>query len=258
MHGDDPAQSSPRLLAAIGRRVALSELEHANRTEGQHHGHAGKDERRAQEREHIARGEAAGAREGCGAQVQGTGVDGLGQNVAQRPEGDRSDGGDADDAAEKADRDGRGEGFQELLTTFESDEHVLTAVEAGAAGFPVKNIPPDQLIAAIRIMHSGDAVISPGPTRRLLATFRRRPAESRTPSRGSDTQAVAELTPREREILSLIAEGRTNQEICTELWLSMPTIKTHIGNLIAKTGSRDRVQLVLFALRTGIAALKAR
>ncbi|WP_212820624.1 response regulator [Polymorphospora rubra] len=145
-----------------------------------------------------------------------------------------------------------------ILTTFESDEYVLSAVEAGAAGFLVKNIPPDQLIAAIRTVDSGDAVISPGPTRRLFATFRRRPAESRTPLSSTDARAVAELTPRERDILVLIADGRTNQEICNELWLSMPTIKTHIGNLIAKTGSRDRVQLVLFALRTGIAALKAR
>jgi DNA-binding NarL/FixJ family response regulator len=142
-----------------------------------------------------------------------------------------------------------------ILTTFDSDEHVLTAVEAGAAGFLVKNTPPDQVVTAIRTVHSGDAVISPGPTRRLFATFRRRPPGTASFVSRADAQAITELTSRENDILALIAEGRTNQEICDELWLSMPTIKTHIGNLIAKTGARDRVQLVLFALRTGLASL---
>lgn len=141
-----------------------------------------------------------------------------------------------------------------ILTTFDSDEHILTAVEAGAAGFLVKNTPPDQVITAIRTVHNGDAVISPGPTRRLFATFRHHPGTASLISR-ADAQAITELTPRENDILALIAEGRTNQEICDELWLSMSTIKTHIGNLITKTGARDRVQLVLFALRTGLGSL---
>ncbi|MFF2652950.1 response regulator [Streptomyces sp. NPDC058045] len=140
-----------------------------------------------------------------------------------------------------------------ILTTFDADEHVLTAVESGAAGFLLKNTPPEQLVTAIRTVHSGDAVISPGPTRRLFATFRHRPTAPPPP--GAGTRAAAGLTPRECEVLALIAEGRTNREICEELWLSMPTVKTHVGNLIAKTGSRDRVQLVLFALRTGVASL---
>jgi len=142
-----------------------------------------------------------------------------------------------------------------ILTTFDNDEYVLTAVEAGAAGFLVKNTPPDQLIEAIRTVHSGEAVISPGPLRRLFATFRTRPANAPSPLVGADARTVGELTPRERDIIVLIARGRTNQEICDDLWLSMPTVKTHIGNLLAKTGSRDRVQLVLFALRTGVATL---
>lgn len=142
-----------------------------------------------------------------------------------------------------------------ILTTFDSDEHILTAVEAGAAGFLVKNSPPDQVVAAIRTVHSGDAVISPGPTRRLFATFRRRPSSAASLASQEDARALAELTPRENDVLVLVATGRTNQEICDELWLSMPTVKTHIGNLIAKTGSRGRVQLVLFALRTGLASL---
>lgn len=145
-----------------------------------------------------------------------------------------------------------------ILTTFDSDEHILSAVEAGAAGFLVKNTPPDQLISAIRTVHSGDAVISPGPTRRLFAAFRQDTIEFASPQSRTDTRTVARLTPRERDILTLIAQGLTNQEICDRLWLSMPTVKTHIGNLLAKTNSRDRVQLVLFALRTRITAITGR
>lgn len=138
-----------------------------------------------------------------------------------------------------------------ILTTFEADEYVLTAVEAGAAGFLLKNTPPDQLIDAIRTVHSGNAVISPVPTRKLFATFRTR-REPGEPAAAADQQQVAALTPRERDVLILIAAGLTNREICDRLWLSMPTVKTHIGSLIAKTHSRDRVQLVLFAFRSGI------
>ncbi|WP_236865972.1 response regulator [Brevibacterium daeguense] len=142
-----------------------------------------------------------------------------------------------------------------ILTTFDRDEYVLTAVEAGAAGFLVKNTPPDHLTEAIRSVHRGDAVISPGPTRRLFAAFRLGPATRPSAPSTMDERAVSELTARERDILVLIADGRTNQEICDELWLSMPTVKTHIGNLLAKTSARDRVQLVLFALRNGLAAV---
>lgn len=139
-----------------------------------------------------------------------------------------------------------------ILTTFDTNEYVLAAVEAGAAGFLLKNTPPDDLIDAIRTVHQGNAVISPGPTRRLFATFRRDP---QTPSANSaltreERQVAASLTTREREVLTLITQGLTNQEICDQLWLSMPTIKTHISNLIAKTQCRDRVHLVLFALRS--------
>jgi DNA-binding NarL/FixJ family response regulator len=143
-----------------------------------------------------------------------------------------------------------------ILTTFDSDEHILAAVESGAAGFLVKNTPPDQLISAIHTVQSGDAVISPGPTRKLFAAFRQgTTTDSSSPQSRTDKRTVAVLTPRERDTLTLIAQGLANQEICDRLWLSMPTVKTHIGNLLAKTNSRDRVQLVLFALRTGIAAV---
>lgn len=140
-----------------------------------------------------------------------------------------------------------------MLTTFEADEYVLTAVEHGAAGFLLKNTPPDQLIAAIRTVHSGNAVISPGPTRRLFAAYRHTP---RNPGEHEEDSALVEtLTQREREVIELVAQGLSNQEICDHLWLSMPTVKTHIGNLIAKTHARDRVQLALYALRTGLATL---
>lgn len=142
-----------------------------------------------------------------------------------------------------------------ILTTFDSDEYVLTAVEAGAAGFLVKNTPPGGLVAAIRTVHDGDSVISPGATRRLFATFRANPARPQGMLAQADARAAAELTDREREVLVLIADGRSNREICDVLWLSMPTVKTHVGNLLTKTGARDRVQLVLFALRTELATL---
>lgn len=142
-----------------------------------------------------------------------------------------------------------------ILTTFDSDEYVLTAVEAGAAGFLVKNTPPDDLVEAIRTVHNGDSVISPGPTRKLFASFRANPARSQVMLSQADIRAVAGLTDREQEVLALIADGRSNREICDQLWLSMPTVKTHVGNLLAKTGAHDRVQLVLFALRTELTAL---
>jgi len=155
-----------------------------------------------------------------------------------------------------------------ILTTFDTDGYVMGSIEAGAAGFLLKNTPPQDLIAAIHTVHDGDSVISPGPTRRLLTAVRAGQvsgagAESSvgsTPSEGSAeavraaeaAQQVEALTQREREILALIALGLTNQEICDREWLSMPTVKTHVSHLLSKTGCRDRVQLVLLALRGGV------
>ena len=155
-----------------------------------------------------------------------------------------------------------------ILTTFDTDGYVMGSIEAGAAGFLLKNPPPQDLIAAIHTVHDGDSVISPGPTRRLLTAVRAGQvsgagAESSvgsTPSEGSAeavraaeaAQQVEALTQREREILALIALGLTNQEICDREWLSMPTVKTHVSHLLSKTGCRDRVQLVLLALRGGV------
>ncbi|MBU8580057.1 response regulator transcription factor [Brevibacterium luteolum] len=142
-----------------------------------------------------------------------------------------------------------------ILTTFDTDEHVLTAVESGAAGFLVKNTNPGDVISAIHTVHGGDAVISPGPTRRLFTTFRLRQSRPSASASLAGADVADQLTPRERDIIARVAAGMTNQEICDDLWLTMPTVKTHIGNLLAKTQSRDRVQLALFALRCGLAEL---
>ena len=159
-----------------------------------------------------------------------------------------------------------------ILTTFDTDGYVMGAIEAGAAGFLLKNTPPQDLITAIRTVHDGDSVISPGPTRRLLTAVRtgqvsgtlgndagagRHASEDSVEAvRAAEaSQQVAALTQREREILALIALGLTNQEICDREWLSMPTVKTHVSHLLSKTGCRDRVQLVLLALRGGVVDL---
>ena len=157
-----------------------------------------------------------------------------------------------------------------ILTTFDTDGYVMGAIEAGAAGFLLKNTPPQDLITAIRTVHDGDSVISPGPTRRLLTAVRtgqvagagtrsgagagcRASEDSVEAARAAEAaQQVADLTQREREVLALIALGLTNQEICDREWLSMPTVKTHVSHLLSKTGCRDRVQLVLLALRGGV------
>ena len=153
-----------------------------------------------------------------------------------------------------------------ILTTFDTDGYVLGAIEAGAAGFLLKSTAPERLVEAVRTVHAGDSVISPGPTRRLLGAVRRGapaspgaagPAARAAAGPGSAGGAgeLAGLTGREREILRLVAIGLTNREICDRLWVSMPTVKTHVSHLLAKTGSRDRVQLVLLALRSGVVRL---
>ena len=147
-----------------------------------------------------------------------------------------------------------------ILTTFDTDGYVLGAIEAGAAGFLLKSTAPERLVEAV---HAGDSVISPGPTRRLLGAVRRgAPAPSDptvraapAPGAAGGAGELAGLTGREREILRLVAIGLTNREICDRLWVSMPTVKTHVSHLLAKTGSRDRVQLVLLALRSGVVRL---
>ena len=133
-----------------------------------------------------------------------------------------------------------------ILTTFDLDDYVYEALRAGASGFLLKDAPRADLIAAVRIAAAGDALLAPSVTRRLIEAFARRPAEhAPSPSK------LASLTPRERDILLLVARGRTNLEIAQGLFVSEATVKTHVGHLLAKLGLRDRVQAVILAYETG-------
>ncbi|RJU02320.1 DNA-binding response regulator [Arthrobacter frigidicola] len=138
-----------------------------------------------------------------------------------------------------------------VLTTFDLDEYALSAIHAGASGFLLKDAPPEELLEAIRTVHRGDAVIAPSTTRRLLdhvASLLRRPS----PVRDAHAAAVARLTPREREVFELIAQGLSNPEIASKLFLAEATVKTHVGRVLAKLEARDRVQAVVMAYEMGI------
>ncbi|WP_294563158.1 response regulator transcription factor [uncultured Arthrobacter sp.] len=138
-----------------------------------------------------------------------------------------------------------------VLTTFDLDEYALSAIHAGASGFLLKDAPPEELLEAIRTVHRGDAVIAPSTTRRLLdhvAPLLRRPS----PVRDAHAAAVARLTPREREVFELIAQGLSNPEIASKLFLAEATVKTHVGRVLAKLEARDRVQAVVMAYEMGI------
>ena len=137
-----------------------------------------------------------------------------------------------------------------MLTTYDVDEYLLSAIRAGASGFLLKNAPPADLLAAVRTVHSGDAVIAPSSTKRLLEHV----ATGVTPSTSSEPDPrLAGLTEREREILQLIARGLSNAELSAELYLSETTVKTHVRHILAKLGVRDRVQAVVVAYETGLA-----
>lgn len=133
-----------------------------------------------------------------------------------------------------------------MLTTFDLDEHVHAALEAGASGFLLKDVSAAGLADAVRVVAAGDALLAPTVTRRLLATFATRPAAAEAP-RGWD-----ELTAREREIFELVAKGLSNDEIASLLHLSRGTVKTHVSRLLLKLGARDRIQLVVLAYRSGL------
>jgi len=134
-----------------------------------------------------------------------------------------------------------------VLTTFDADEYVFAALKAGASAFLLKDAPPEQVLGAIRDVHRGDAVVAPSATRRLLGRF-----AAMQPPEGPAPEALSRLTEREREVLELIARGRSNGEIATGLVLSEATVKTHVGRILAKTGARDRVQLVVLAYETAL------
>lgn len=135
-----------------------------------------------------------------------------------------------------------------ILTTFDQDDYLYRALRAGASGFLLKDVRHTELITAIRTVAAGDALLAPGITRRLIESFCRRP-----PPPGAGTPpALSALTPRELDILRLIAEGLSNTEIGQRLFLSESTIKTHVGRVLTKIAARDRVQAVVFAYETGL------
>ena len=135
-----------------------------------------------------------------------------------------------------------------ILTTFDLDEYAFSALRAGAGGFLLKDVPPGELLSAIRTVHSGDAVVAPSTTRRLIDRFSSvLPAASERA-----TPEMERLTGREREVLVLVAQGLSNGEIAARLGLSGATVKTHVGRILAKLGLRDRVQAVVLAYETGL------
>jgi DNA-binding NarL/FixJ family response regulator len=138
-----------------------------------------------------------------------------------------------------------------ILTTFELDEYVFEALRGGASGFLVKDTEPVELIRAVRVVADGEALLSPSVTRRLIGEFAARAKEPRA------TLRIDGLTEREREVMALVGEGLTNEEIAGRLVLSPATAKTHVSRAMMKLGARDRAQLVVFAYQTGLVAPRA-
>lgn len=140
-----------------------------------------------------------------------------------------------------------------ILTTFDLDRYVYAALSAGASGFLLKGVTPEHLTAAVRTVRTGDALLAPAITRRLVQRFAQR---------GGDTAALhrdlASLTPRELEVLGLLARGLSNAELATRLHLAEATVKTHVARIFAKLGLRDRVQAVIVAYETGLISAGAR
>jgi DNA-binding NarL/FixJ family response regulator len=134
-----------------------------------------------------------------------------------------------------------------ILTTFDLDEYVFEALRVGASGFLVKSTEPAELVHAVRVVTAGDALLSPGVTKRLVAEFAERAKEP------GSTPALEALTDREREVMRLVAEGLSNEEIAERLVVSPSTSKTHVSRAMVKLGARDRAQLVVFAYDSGLA-----
>ncbi|WP_165986131.1 response regulator transcription factor [Streptomyces sp. YIM 98790] len=139
-----------------------------------------------------------------------------------------------------------------VLTTFDLDEYVFGALRAGAAGFLLKDAEADQLIDAVRTVAAGDGLIAPSVTRRLIAEFARGPAAPGVPRPAAPSDALAALTPREREVLSLIGAGMANAEIAARLGMAEATVKTHASRLLRKLGLRSRVQAAILAQDLGL------
>jgi len=135
-----------------------------------------------------------------------------------------------------------------ILTTFGLDTYVFDALRAGASGFMLKDAPPEELVSAVRLVARGEALLAPAVTRSVIEEFARRPV-ARAPE---PSPALSELTAREREVLELLARGRSNPEICAELVISEATAKTHVARILQKLGLRDRVQAVIYAYENGV------
>jgi DNA-binding NarL/FixJ family response regulator len=142
-----------------------------------------------------------------------------------------------------------------ILTTFDLDEYAFAALRAGASGFLLKSAPPEELLYAIRSIHNGDSVVAPSTTPRLIGRFLPHlPATEGVP----DHKGLAELTVREREVLTEVGSGLSNTEIAALLHISEATVKTHVGHIMAKLGFRDRIQAVVYAYETGLIAPQSR
>jgi DNA-binding NarL/FixJ family response regulator len=148
-----------------------------------------------------------------------------------------------------------------MLTTFDEDDYVYASLRAGASGFLVKDMAVDDILAAVRVVAAGDALIAPSVTRRLIEEFVQRPEAMSAPAAGAGPGRVNgvngaggldSVTEREREVLTLVGRGLSNSEIAAELFISLATAKAHVGRLLAKLGARDRVQLVITAYERGL------
>lgn len=183
--------------------------------------------------------------------VRMPGMDGLSATRALLADGK----GSREDPQRSTDSTGRG-GYVAagdprvvVLTTFDLDEYVLDAIRAGASGFLLKDAQPEELLTAIRTVHKGDAVIAPSSTRRLMERL----VTTLPPDEATGPQeALAGLTVREREVLVLMARGRSNTEIAADLFVAEATVKTHVGRILSKLDARDRVQAVVTAYETGL------
>jgi DNA-binding NarL/FixJ family response regulator len=144
-----------------------------------------------------------------------------------------------------------------ILTTFDLDEYVYAALSAGASGFLLKDVTPEHLVAAVQLVRTGDALLAPSVTRRLVERYARPPSASpaespRAAASGGPGCNLSALTPRELEVLGVIARGMSNAEIAADLFLSEATVKTHVTRILTKLGLRDRVQAVVLAYESGL------
>jgi len=140
-----------------------------------------------------------------------------------------------------------------ILTTFGLDSYVYEALQAGASGFMLKDAPPEEIAAAVKVVAGGDALLAPAVTRSVVEEFARRAPVAAPP----EPPALAELTPREREVLDLLTRGCSNPEICGRLVISEATAKTHVARILQKLGLRDRVQAVIYAYESGLVTPRA-